>query len=75
MIEVRNLTFQPLTLHLKGGAGSLHLGPRARRLVSPKALSPEMQKAAKRGLLRLTEKAETPPKPGSETQAKTKGKQ
>ena len=56
MIEVRNLLFQPLTFHLTGGAGNLHLGPRQRRVIDSDKISPELEQAAKRGLVSLTEK-------------------
>lgn len=54
MIEIRNLQFQPLTFQL-GGAGSLHLGPRQRKSIARKDLSAEIQTAAKRGLVRISE--------------------
>lgn len=54
MIEIRNLQFQPLTFQL-GGEGSLHLGPRERKSIARKDLSAEIQTAAKRGLVRITE--------------------
>jgi hypothetical protein len=54
VIEIRNLQFQPLTFQL-GGEGSLHLGPRERKSITRKNLSAEIQMAAKRGLLRITE--------------------
>jgi hypothetical protein len=54
VIEIRNLQFQPLTFQL-GGEGSLHLGPRERKSIARKNLSAEIQTAAKRGLVRITE--------------------
>ncbi len=54
MIEIRNLQFQPLTFHLGGGA-SLHLGPRQKKSIARKDLSAEIQTAAKRGLVRITD--------------------
>jgi hypothetical protein len=57
MIEVRNTLFQPLTFHLaKGPTGmqeGLHLGPRERRRIRQDQLSPEIEKAAGRGLIAL----------------------
>ena len=57
MIEVRNTLFQPLTFHLaKGPSGmqeGLHLGPRERRRIRQDQLSPEIEKAAGRGLIVL----------------------
>jgi len=63
MIEVRNLLFQPLTFHLMGGAGNLHLGPRQRRVIDSDKVSPELAQAAKRGLVSLTEKTAPQPEP------------
>ena len=54
MIEIRNLQFQPLTFQL-GAEGSLHLGPRQKKSIARKDLSPEIQTAAKRGLVRITD--------------------
>jgi len=63
MIEVRNLLFQPLTFHLTGGDGNLHLGPRQRRVIDRELISPELEQAAKRGLVSLTEKTAAQPEP------------
>ncbi len=54
MIEIRNLQFQPLTFQL-GTEGSLHLGPRQKKSIARKDLSAEIQTAAKRGLVRITD--------------------
>lgn len=54
MIEIRNLQFQPLTFQL-GTEGSLHLGPRQTKSIARKDLSAEIQTAAKRGLVRITD--------------------
>ena len=61
MIEVRNLLFQPLTFHLTGGDGNLHLGPRQRRIIDSEWVSPELEQAAKRRYVSLTEKVESAP--------------
>lgn len=57
MIEVRNTLFQPLTFHLAKGPNGmqegLHLGPRERRRIRNEQLSPEIEKAASRGLIAL----------------------
>jgi len=63
MIEVRNLLFQPLTFHLTGGDGNLHLGPRQRTVIDNELISPELEQAAKRGLVSLTEKTAAQPEP------------
>lgn len=55
MIEVKNLLFQPLAFHLRDGKESLHLGPRQRRLIEAEAVSPELEQAARRKFVALTE--------------------
>jgi hypothetical protein len=71
MIEVRNILFQPLALHLAKGPGGmqegLHLGPRERRRIRQDQLSSEIRKAADRGLVSLVaqqEKVAAVPPPG-----------
>lgn len=54
MVEIRNLQFQPLTFQLSN-EGSLHLGPRQKKNIGKKDLSDEIQTAAKRGLIRITD--------------------
>ena len=54
MIEIRNLLFQPLTFHLAGGGRGIHLNPRERRRVHEEDVSPEIEAAARRGLVSLT---------------------
>ena len=54
MIEIRNLLFQPLTFHLAGGGRGIHLNPRERRMVREEDVSPEIEAAARRGLVSLT---------------------
>ena len=48
MVEVKNLLFQPLSLHTRDGRG-LHLGPRERLRIPDDAVSPEIEAAARRG--------------------------
>jgi hypothetical protein len=54
VIEIRNLQFQPLTFQI-GNEGSLHLGPRQKKSIARKDLSAEIQTAAKRDLVRITD--------------------
>lgn len=54
MIEIKNLLFQPLTLHLAGDGRGLHLNPREIRNIGDDDLSPEIEAAAKRGLVSLS---------------------
>jgi hypothetical protein len=54
VIEIKNLLFQPLTLHLAGDGRGLHLNPREIRSISDDDLSPEIEAAAKRGLVSLS---------------------
>lgn len=60
MIEIKNLLFQPLTFHLSGDGQGLHLNPRERKSIGNEQLSPEIEAAAKRGLISLTESAKPP---------------
>lgn len=60
MIDIKNLLFQPLTFHLGGDGQGLHLNPRERKSISNEQLSPEIEAAAKRGLISLTESANPP---------------
>lgn len=53
MIEVKNLLFQPLSLHTRSGHG-LHLGPRQVLRLPGDDVSAEMQAAARRGAVSLT---------------------
>lgn len=55
MIEVKNLLFQPLTFHLRDGKDSLHFGPRQRRLIEADTVSPELEQAARRKFVAMTE--------------------
>jgi hypothetical protein len=55
MIEIKNLLFQPLTFHLAGDGQGLHLNPRERKSIGNEQLSPEIEAAAKRGLISLAE--------------------
>jgi len=54
VIEIKNLLFQPLTLHLAGDGRGLHLNPREIRSIGDDDLSPEIEAAAKRGLVSLS---------------------
>jgi len=60
MIEIKNLLFQPLTFHLAGDGQGLHLNPRERKSIGNEQLSPEIEAAAKRGLISLTEMVKPP---------------
>ncbi|MBW2104357.1 MAG: hypothetical protein JRH05_17290, partial [Deltaproteobacteria bacterium] len=57
MIAIKNLLFQPLTFQLAGDGQGLHLNPRERKVISRENLSAEIETAAKRGLVSLTEEA------------------
>ena len=47
-IEIKNLLFQPLCLHLAGdGSKSLHLNPREKRLIQAEEVSEEIRRAVK----------------------------
>ena len=55
MVEIRNLKFQPLTLHLANSKRSVHLRPRGRTEIEDKDVSAEMRRAADRGFIALRE--------------------
>ena len=68
LIEIRNLMFQPLTLHLSGDAGGVHLGSRERRTIHEDQLSDEIRTAAARGFVSIADVPErTQPVPRVET--------
>lgn len=60
MIEIKNLLFQPLTFHLASDGQGLHLNTRERKSIGNEQMSPEIEAAAKRGLISLTETAKPP---------------
>jgi len=64
MVEIRNLKFQPLALHLANSKRSVHLPPRGRTEIEEKDISVEMRRAAERGFIVLRESrpAATPAK-------------
>ena len=77
MIEVKNLLFQPLSLHTRSGRG-LHLGPRQVLRLPGDDVSAEMQAAARRGAVSLTPVDETavtdtPQSPGVPTDPALEG--
>ncbi|HOV76254.1 MAG TPA: hypothetical protein PK967_20065 [Candidatus Hydrogenedentes bacterium] len=53
MIEVKNLLFQPLSLHTQSGRG-LHMGPREVLRLPDDEMSAEMEAASRRGAVSLT---------------------
>ena len=57
MIEIKNLLFQPLSLHRRDGTG-IHLGPRRRATIEDEAVSEEMRRAEARGVVSLAPLAE-----------------
>ncbi|MHB9037899.1 MAG: hypothetical protein ACYC64_14675 [Armatimonadota bacterium] len=68
MIEIRNLTFQPLTFHLAGDAGGIHLGSRELKTIALDQLSDEIRTAALRGYVSIADIPErTQPDPLVET--------
>ena len=69
MIEVRNLLFQPVSLHLAGDGRGFHIGPREKVQVRDDQVSLEMQMAARRGLITLTKVVEEAEKRKSTSKA------
>jgi len=64
VIEIKNLLFQPLTLHLAGDGRGLHLNPREIRSIGDDDLSSEIEAAAKRGLVSLSGGSSPPEQEG-----------
>ena len=61
MVEIKNLKFQPLTLHLANSKRSVHLPPRGTAEIDEAEVSQEIRRAAERGFVALREaKATTP---------------
>ena len=61
MIEIRNLKFQPLTLHLANSKRSVHLAARGTAEIEEGEVSQEIRRAAERGFLALREARTTIP--------------
>ncbi len=59
MIEIRNLMFQPLTLHMTGEEGGVHLGSRERKTIADAQLSDEIRSAADRGFVTVADVPES----------------
>ena len=55
MVEIRNLKFQPLTLHLANSKRTVHLASRGRVEIDDRDVSIEIRNAAQKGFLRLRE--------------------
>ncbi len=49
MLEIKNLLFQPLTLHLADSNKSIHLSARGKATIKDKDLSQEIRKAQAKG--------------------------
>ena len=69
MVEIRNLKFQPLTLHLAESKRTLHLPPRGKTEIRSTDVSEEIKKAQQKGFVALKEQA--PPKPAKTSQSET----
>ena len=61
MVEIKNLKFQPLTLHLANSKRSVHLAPRGTAEIEEGEVSQEIRRAADRGFLALREAKTTTP--------------
>ena len=55
MIEIRNLKFQPLTLHLANSKRTVHLASRGKTEIDDKDVSVEIRNTAQKGFLALRE--------------------
>jgi hypothetical protein len=69
MVEVRNLLFQPVSLHLAGDGRGFHMGPRERVQIRDDQVSLEMQMAARRGQIALVPVEDVEAKPVPEPAA------
>lgn len=68
MIEIRNLTFQPLAFHLAGDGGGIHLNSRELKTIDDSQLSDEIRTAAERRFVSIARISErTQPDPRVET--------
>jgi len=63
MVEIRNLKFQPLALHLANSKRSVHLPPRGRTEINDNDVSTEIRRAAERGFITLREVEAKPAPP------------
>ncbi len=71
MLEIKNLLFQPLSLHLKDSNKSIHLVSRGKVAIQEKDLSQEIKKAQSKGRISIREPQKTS-SADSPTPAKTK---
>ncbi len=53
MVEIKNLKFQPLTLHLADSTRSVHLAPRGTAEIDDADISAEIRRAAERRFIAL----------------------
>ena len=72
MLEIKNLLFQPLVLHLADSSKSVHLGSRGKATIKEKDLSQEIKRAQSRGWVAVKtfdEKIESPTKKKGEAKS------
>ncbi len=55
MLEIKNLLFQPLVLHLSDSTKSIHLKSRGKTSIKDKDLSQEVKKAQSKGWVSIKE--------------------
>ncbi|MFH1921683.1 MAG: hypothetical protein ABIP48_17600 [Planctomycetota bacterium] len=55
MVEIRNLKFQPLALHLANSKRTVHLASRGKAEIDDRDVSAEIRNAAQNGCLTLRE--------------------
>ena len=55
MLEIKNLLFQPLILHLADSTKSIHLKSRGKITIKDKDLSQEIKKAQSKGWISIKE--------------------
>ena len=73
MVEIRNLKFQPLTLHLANSKRTVHLASRGKAEIDDRDVSVEIRNATQKGFLTLREmkkvRQQKPSAPKPETPA------
>jgi hypothetical protein len=61
MLQMKNLLFQPLTLHLADSNKSIHLASRGTTTIKDKELSQEIKRAQAKGWISIKEEKQPEP--------------
>ncbi len=73
MLEIKNLLFQPLTLHLAKSNESIHLTSRGKATIKDDAISPEIQRAQAKGWVTVKTVEAQGDQPGEPVNKKRRG--